>query len=262
LTDMEMKQLIESLQRQLDQERDQTAFFSAQFEQMSARYEALLAKMDEADKSSESRINALIDQIVVLTEQLAYFQNQVLGSKSEQSKKGEASPEPVEACEGKDPIHSEMVEIPEPSPRAPQKKTKGHKANSVKDIPVKEITIDLNDDEQNCPRCGEPMKKNGNPAGSRTPDLPRQLPHHLLRMPLPRTRITENCADGKGTGSATPGLLCRPKCPGPYILYEVCPASPFEPAASRMGTVRLRRVESDPDQLDRRALKGLTDPDL
>ena len=164
MTDMEMMQLIESLQRQLDQERDQTAFFSAQFEQMSTRYEALLAKMDEADKSSKSRINALIDQIVVLTEQLAYFQNQVLGSKSEQSKKGEASPEPVEACEGNDPIHSETVEIPEPSPRAPSKKKKGHKANSVKDIPVKEITIDLKDGEQNCPRCGEPMKKMGTKA--------------------------------------------------------------------------------------------------
>jgi len=60
---------------------------------MSSRYEALLAKMEEANKASESRINGLIGQVIALTEQLACFQNQVFGSKSGQAKNGKALPE-------------------------------------------------------------------------------------------------------------------------------------------------------------------------
>jgi len=114
---MEMKQLIESLQRQLDQER------------------ALLAKMDAADKSSESRIKALIDQIVVLTEQRAYFQNPVLGPKSEQSKKGEASSDRLKHAKAKTLSIAKRWKFPNRPPDHPQKRKKGTKQTASRTFP-------------------------------------------------------------------------------------------------------------------------------
>ena len=99
---------------------------------------------------------------------------------------------------------------------------------------MKEITIDLKDDEQNCPRCGEPMKKMGT-----------KPVHELLIYRL---------ATLYRSGYRTTSYECR--CPEPeepkIALTEKVPAAPLQGsyAGSKMHSLSMTKMlKRDTNQL-------------
>lgn len=159
----------DSLLSLLKQLQDQNAFLSSQLEKSNSEKEAstahiktltqqietLTEQLDRMNKQSDERqqeITALINKIVALTEQVAYFQKQLFGSKSEKSPKQRA-----EAADDAEIGTDSAAETKEPAPRKKSVRPKGKKADQVKDLPVTEITVQLEGADLDCPNCGGGM---------------------------------------------------------------------------------------------------------
>jgi len=155
----------EPLQLQLGQSQDLTAFLFLQLQEATKQIEGLTRLLDEQSQRYEAQISALTEKVVVLTEQIVYFQNQIFGSRSEKTKTA-ATPSPApraaeESGDVADGSANGRDEAVGTRSKKPPVRSKGRKADRIKDIPAKEIIITLEDSQKNCPECGKALKNLG-----------------------------------------------------------------------------------------------------
>lgn len=138
--------------------RNQAHYWQAQHERAVKREAAWKKKaheLDETTRRQSAQIKEQAAQIEALTAKVVWLQEQVFGSKSEQSK-GAGD----DAGKGK----QGSAKNPEPSPktggnRGQQPGAKGHGRRNHDELPAQIIAHELPEDERICPCCGLPLNE-------------------------------------------------------------------------------------------------------